>query len=169
MSKLMLGADLHLGHRNIAKYRTQFLTPEEHDEVVLENLKSSVNKADSLWLLGDIAFTKEWLLRLNEIQCRRKVLIMGNHDLERGVKFQDLIGIYDDVQAFVSHRNYWFSHAPIHESEMRGKKGNVHGHIHSAKIDNPYYQCVSLEHTEYKAISFEEVVNRFKEAQHEGN
>ena len=68
MSKLMLAADLHLGHRNIAKYRTQFITSEEHDEIVLDNLKSSVNKADSLWLLGDIAFTKEWLLRLNEIR-----------------------------------------------------------------------------------------------------
>ena len=165
MSRLLLAADLHLGHKNIAKFRTQFSSAEEHHEIVLDNIKSDVNKADSLWLLGDIAFTKDWLLRLNEIKCRRKVLIMGNHDLECGVKFTDLVGVYDDVQAFVSHRNYWFSHAPIHESEMRSKLGNIHGHIHSLTIDNPYYQCVSLEHTGYRAISFEKIVERFKEEQ----
>lgn len=163
MSRLMLAADLHLGHKNITKFRTQFSSAEEHHEIVLENMKLSVNKADSLWLLGDIAFTKDWLVRLQEIKCRRKVLILGNHDLERGVKFHDLVGIYDEVHALVSHRNYWFSHAPIHESEIRGKLANIHGHIHSAAIDSPHYQCVSLEHTDYKASSFEEVINRFKE------
>ena len=163
MSRLMLAADLHLGHKNITKFRTQFSSPEEHHETVLENMKLSVNKADSLWLLGDIAFTKDWLVRLQEIKCRRKVLVLGNHCTDREVKFHDLIGVYDEVHALVSHRNYWFSHAPIHEAEIRGKLGNIHGHIHSAAIDSPYYQCISLEHTDYKAIPFEQVVNRFKE------
>lgn len=163
MSRLLLAADLHLGHKNITKFRTQFSSAEEHHEIVLENMKLSINKADSLWLLGDIAFTKDWLVRLQEIKCRRKVLILGNHCTDREVKFRDLVGIYDGVHALVSHRNYWFSHAPIHESEIRGKLGNIHGHIHSAAIDSPHYQCVSLEHTDYKAIYFEEVINRFKE------
>lgn len=128
MSRLMICSDLHLGHSNIHKYRSQYDTAEEHHEDIFERVATGIKKRDTLYLLGDVAFTKEWLQKIKLIQCRYKLLICGNHDTERGICMKDLVEVYDDVKALHSKRNYWFTHAPIHPQEMRGKLGVIHGH-----------------------------------------
>lgn len=154
MSKLVISSDLHLGHNNICKYRTDFSSAEEHHQIIFDNLAKSVNKADSLWLLGDVAFTKEWLNSLKSINCRRKVLIMGNHDCERGINYKDMVNVYDAVFGITSHRNCWFSHAPIHETEIRSRIMNVHGHTHQFLVGDPRYVNVCVDQTEYKPVTF---------------
>ena len=107
MSKLFLAADLHLGHNNIIKYRTDFASAEDHHNTIYENLASAIGKRDTLWLLGDVAFTKEWLNKIKDIRCIRKVLIVGNHDCERGIHMKDLVDVYDGVFSLISHKNWW--------------------------------------------------------------
>lgn len=175
MSRLMITSDLHLGHQNICKYRHKFSTPEEHHETLFENLATTIQKRDTLYLLGDIAFTKEWLERVAGIKCRYKLLVCGNHDLERGIKMLDVCRAYDDVKALFSKRNYWFSHCPIHPQEIRGRKGNIHGHLHDKLVEvqkytlgtlvpHPSYFNACVEHTEYKPIPFDALVQE----QHNG-
>lgn len=154
MTKLVLAGDLHLGHRSICEYRSRFTSVEEHDEVVFDNLASSVYKRDSLYLLGDVAFTKEGLARIKSINCKSKVLLLGNHDLERGITMFDLLDVYDKIHALHSRRNVWFSHCPIHASEMRDRKGNIHGHKHVGVIDDKRYVNVCIDHTDFKPITF---------------
>lgn len=165
MSRLMICSDLHLGHKNIHKYRTQYATAEEHHEDIFERIATGVKKRDTLYLLGDIAFTKEWLERIKEIRCRYKLLVCGNHDTERGITMKDIVESYDDVKALHSKRNYWFTHCPIHPQEIRGRLGVVHGHCHSHNIidgwaDESRYYNACLEHTNYKPISFEDLIMR---------
>ena len=161
MSKLFITSDLHLGHRNIHKYRTEFPTAEEHHEIIFDNLACSVNKRDSVYFLGDIAFTKEWLARIATLKVRHKVLVCGNHDLEHGIKMRDMVETYDAVYSLWSKRNYWFTHAPIHPQELRDRKANIHGHLHgnlvlteTGEID-PRYINACVEHTNWKPISFQ--------------
>lgn len=153
----MIGSDLHLGHRAICKYRP-FNTAEEHHETVFENFASNINKRDSVFLLGDVAFTKDWLFRLKEIQCAKKTLIIGNHDTEREVGIKDLAEVFDEVSGLMSRNGTWFSHCPIHPDEMRGKKFNLHGHTHQYCIDDSRYINVCVEHTDYKPTSFQELM-----------
>lgn len=160
MSRLMLMSDLHLGHKNICKYRPNFSSEEEHSNTIYENLATNIGKRDTLWLLGDVAFTFEWLEKIKQIKCKRKVLIVGNHDLERGITMKHLVDVYDDVFAVLSHRNYWFQHTPMHPQEMRSRLGNIHGHLHGSIIDDPRYFNVCVEHTNWKPISFAEVIQR---------
>jgi calcineurin-like phosphoesterase family protein len=168
----MITSDLHLGHKNIAKFRKQFKTAEEHHETVFESLATNIKKRDSLILLGDIAFDKYWLGKVASIKCEKKLLICGNHDTENGIKMRDLVKAYDDVMALHSRRGYWFCHCPIHPQEFRGKKGNIHGHLHHKEvgeymlsIDGRYfnrdsrYLNVCVEHTGYAPISFAEIVD----------
>ena len=174
MSRLMLTSDLHLGHKNICKYREGFTSEEHHNETLYENLAANVNKRDTLYLLGDIAFTHVWLEKIGKIRCQRKVLVTGNHDIERGINMRDLVKVYDDVKPFFSHRNYWFSHCPIHPMEVRFRLGNIHGHTHTKNvtiedngkevIDTRYFN-VSVDVTNLKPISFDDLINRrnFKE------
>lgn len=175
MTRLMITSDLHLGHKNIHKFRTEFESAESHHEAIFENLAMNIQKRDSLILLGDIAFDRYWLDKIKSIKCAKKLLICGNHDTENGIKMRDLVGVYDDVMALHSRRNYWFSHCPIHPQEMRGKIGNIHGHLHGKMITTPclrddgnggfifkapskHYLNACVEHTNYKPISFADLV-----------
>lgn len=171
MSRLLLSADLHLGHNNIHKYRDQFSSADEHHNTIFENLATTVRKNDTLYLLGDIAFDHYWLDKIKGINCRHKKLICGNHDTERGITMRHLVDVYDSVHALYCKRNYWFSHCPIHFQEMRGRNGCIHGHLHNRKVmvdylfeeprhEDWYYHNVSLEHTGYKPITFDEAINK---------
>ena len=171
MTRLMITSDLHLGHKNIHKFRLGFTSAEEHHEFMFEQLAMNIQKRDSLFLLGDIAFDKYWLNKLKEIKCVKKTLILGNHDTENGIKFSDFVGVYDDVHSLFSKRNIWFSHCPIHNSQFRRKTHNIHGHLHGKKVMVPcldddgngghifskpsvHYINACVEHTDYKPISF---------------
>ena len=138
MSNVYLISDLHLGHENIlefaGRYRAWADTVLEHDRVLIERIRSVCrSKRDVLYILGDVAMGVKQLELLNEIPAR-KILVRGNHDT-----FQD--GVYmkyfDSIQGIIHKRyhgqGYWFSHAPIHPHELRGRK-NVHGHTHGNLI-----------------------------------
>ncbi len=170
MSNLWLSSDLHLGHKNVLKFRPEFKTLEEHDQTILENLKMSVNKRDSLYLLGDVAFTEEMLMEIDEIKCVKKTLILGNHDTDQGIPFDVLVHVFNSIHALHSRRNVWFTHCPIHHQFLRGKKLVIHGHTHREIVQNPEnhfgytkmvadprYINVCVEQTDYKPITFNQV------------
>lgn len=168
MSRLFLTSDMHLGHKNILKFREGFKSQEEHDETLFENLASSVNKRDSIIFLGDIAFELEWLAKIAGIKCAKKTLILGNHDTERGITTRQLSLAYDSVESLYSKRNVYFSHCPIHESQFRGRSHNIHGHLHDdiihkagamLMVPDSRYINVCVEHTDYKPILFSEAMN----------
>ena len=163
MTRLVLSSDLHLGHKNICKYRSGFEDAEDHHEFVLTRHKLTINKNDTWVCLGDAAFTEEWLYRLNEIKCRRKVLLLGNHDVEK-LHVRDFMEVFDDIQSLQARKSfgvkYWLSHAPVHPDEMRGKKFNIHGHTHDHIIQDPRYVNVCVEHTNYGVVSVEEVLQK---------
>ena len=147
--------DLHAGHKNIHKYRTQFESEEHHFQVVKENYFKVVRKKDKVFFLGDTAFTKERLLDVAK-WTGTKVALLGNHDVERELTIRDYMGAFDDVQGFVKYKDFWLSHCPIHPNELRGKV-NVHGHCHYASIPDARYFNVSLEVIDFKPISLFEI------------
>ena len=155
----MIASDLHLGHSNICKFREGFRDAEHHHQVIYERLKSSIGKRDTLILLGDVAFTPYWNDKIKEIECTKKVLILGNHDTDRQVHLQDLVDTYDEIHALWKAKGVWFSHAPIHPQELRGKM-NVHGHLHTNVVegDNRYIN-VCVDHLEdFKPVNFQELM-----------
>ena len=158
MSQLLLTSDLHLGHKNIIKFRYGFETLEDHDEFIFDNLASSINKRDSIIFLGDVAFSKEWLNRIASIQCAKKTLILGNHDLERGITMSDLMITYDRIESLYNKRNVYFTHCPIHPSQFRGKSHNIHGHLHNDEIDDDRYINVCVDKTSYRPVPFSSVL-----------
>ena len=176
MGKLLLSSDHHLGHKNNTKYRTQFSSAEEHHNFVFENLATNVGKRDTLYLLGDVAFDKYWLEKIKSIKCQHKKLILGNHCSEHNT-IKELADAFDSVESLLSKRNVWFSHCPIHPQEMRGRLFNVHGHLHGNVVERTVFEYgnaigmaqderyvnVCLEHTNYKPISFAEIMERFNE------
>lgn len=86
MNRIFFTADLHFGHRNILRYQTDrpFADRDDtaaHDAWLLDFWRSTVDKKDMVYILGDLTFFKsEDARHLLEKLPGRKYLITGNHD-----------------------------------------------------------------------------------------
>lgn len=164
MSNVYFAADLHLGHKNIHKYRTQFNSADEHHDFMVQSVLSVAGKRNVLWLLGDCFFDEESLdaLKLLKSAFMQVNFVIGNHDGDNAVRQENLRKIFvdnlcDKVYSLVKYKGFWLSHAPIHPEELRGIK-NIHGHCHDFAVsDTVNYRCVSMEQIQYKPINFNDI------------
>lgn len=153
MSGVYFLSDLHLGHKAICKYRTCFMTAEENHQVIKQRYHSVVNKRSKVFFLGDVAFTKEALYDVKTWEGESKILILGNHDNDFH-KTKELTEVFDEVYSLRKYKEFWLSHAPIHQDELRGKV-NIHGHTHNHVIDDKRYVNVCMEQIDYTPISLD--------------
>ncbi len=162
MSNVYFTSDWHLGHRNILKYRGErFKTIEEHDNAFIDAFNSVVGKRDTVFFLGDIAFTEEGLEKIGKLRyCAKKVLYLGNHDT---LPAESYLKYFDEVHAFRSYKGYWLTHCPIHPTEMRRRKGCIHGHLHANYLADSTYFDVSPEKHDFKLVPFDVIKAYFEE------
>lgn len=158
MANVWFISDIHAGHKNIANFRKDFSSEEEHYEYVKRKYHEVVTKRDKVFFLGDIAFNKERLDDVATWTAERKVLICGNHDRD-SLSMQELTNAFDEVYALKKYKEFWLSHAPIHPNELRGKY-NLHGHVHYATLDDKRYFNCCLENTDYGPIDLNTVRKR---------
>ena len=161
MSIVRFIADLHLGHENMAK-RRGFKSVEEHDNYVISQWNSAVNKRDLTYILGDITMesSKEYP-KLDQLNGR-KIVVGGNHDKAKHTL--ELLKYVESVTAMVKYKGIWLTHCPVHPLELEYRVSrNIHGHIHSKSIEKDIYlfgfklfsrvdrryHCVSCEHVNF--------------------
>lgn len=93
-----------------------------------------VPEDDVLIHLGDVIFSKASSLSqiLEQVKCR-KVLVKGNHDLNKSKWYMDKG--FDFVSTLFAKGDIVFSHIPIEINgyfpQKLGWKYNVHGHFHN--------------------------------------
>lgn len=168
MSQVFFVSDLHLGHKNICKYRKEFTSQKEHDSTIVNNILKCAGKRNHLWMLGDCFFTKESLTHLYLFkQSFDKVhWILGNHDTDRPESKENVFlaanrGWVDGIYSMAKINRFWLSHAPIHTDELRGRM-NIHGHTHYHNIDDDRYINVSMEQIDYKPISLQNILTKLQ-------
>lgn len=162
MSNVWFTSDLHFGHHSVTRWRP-FSSEEEHRQVLLDNIKSRVNKRDLLWILGDSVFTDECIKDLNSINCQ-KHLVMGNHCAQHMRSPQPLFNCFRRVYGLHSKYGVWLSHAPLHPGTLRGKLC-LHGHTHGYIVgtndvtkeedwlgEDPRYINLCPEHHDYSPV-----------------
>lgn len=166
MSSVFFISDLHLGHKNICKFRKQFDSVEDHDNFVKDKLLSTVNKRSKLYLLGDIAFTSEagdWVVSELLEYCPNTTIVLGNHCTSEGrdniIKYVQA-GI--KVHALTTYKDAWLTHCPIHPDELRKKTMVIHGHVHGNIINDKRYFDVSCENVDYTPIRYDQILERMK-------
>lgn len=162
-------SDFHLGHKAILKYRPQFSTIEDHDNAIFSQLEK-LTKRDQLFILGDFLFDcpnfENYLVRLSKLQAKFK-LIMGNHDSLK-LYSQTIAQNLTLHLPLVNYKNFWLSHCPIHEQELRGRLGNIHGHLHGSHVEdqsgaiNCNYFNVNLDNNNFKLVELDTIKNYFK-------
>lgn len=161
MSRVYFIADLHFGHKNIMNFAGEYRHGDselESRHITIALWNARITKGDVVYVLGDVAFTDEGLNCLQELNGM-KYLVRGNHDK---YKTKQYLRIFKDIFGFSTYKGFWISHAPIHPSELRGRR-NIHGHVHQNTIRNAYgevderYINVSIENTDGAPVAFKEI------------
>ena len=164
MSIVRFIADLHLSHQNMAT-RRGFSSIEEHDEHIIAQWNSVVNKRDVTYILGDITMEKSspypLLDRLNGI----KHIVLGNHDRRQDTK--KLFDYAESICGMINYKGVFLTHCPMHSDELNyGIVKNIHGHIHDKvvmkmldgwEVPDERYFCVSCEQVDYLPKSLEDL------------
>lgn len=159
-------ADPHFGHKNILTFKRDdgsplrdFKSVEEMDTTIVDRWNERVDDKDRVYVLGDVVMNRNQLPTLYRLKGR-KVLVKGNHDI---FSLKDYAPFFDDIRAYVvkkapDGRKVCMSHIPIHPDSV-GRWGiNIHGHLHYQKVDDPRYVCVSVEHTDYAPVEWNDVL-----------
>lgn len=156
MSRVYITSDLHLGHHAVLGFgRRPHDNVEEMFDAIKKQWNSVITDRDVVWILGDVAWSEEWALRVRELRGRKK-LIMGNHDHKIGLG----VHAFEQVHGARRYKKCILTHIPIHPKELRyGWDYNIHGHLHDHSIDDDRYINVNIDVTrEYIPLLFDKVL-----------
>jgi calcineurin-like phosphoesterase family protein len=185
MSNRFVISDTHFGHTNSwEKFKLPngdplrpFTSTEEMDETMVERWNAVVRPQDTVYHLGDVVINRKSLHHVKRLNGKKR-LVRGNHDIfkdedYREVGFESLYGVRVFVDQFI------LSHIPLHPDCVTERfRVNVHGHLHANEVmrtrtnmvhgymtglvtePDPCYLCVSVEHTNYEPLHFDEVQAR---------
>lgn len=184
MPSVFLTSDTHFGHANICKFTNYDGSPlrpwddvAEMDEEMVKRWNETVGPKDKVYHLGDVVINRRHLNILSRLNGD-KVLIKGNHDI---FKLTDYTEHFRDIRAYHVMNGCILSHIPISKDSIARFGTNIHGHLHGNRVRkprgvdaktgeilysdqiDPSYFCVCVEHTDFKPILFEEVVQRIKD------
>jgi calcineurin-like phosphoesterase family protein len=158
-------SDLHLGHGNVIRYCDwPFADVTEMNTALLQAWKSIVKNSDTIINLGDVSLklSKEYLVNTISRLPGCKILVMGNHDRKKPIRWWLDVG-FNEVypHPVVYEGKYILSHAVIDLFKRSGFI-NIHGHIHN--LESGILNCinVSVEKIGYKPVLLGGLVSEFE-------
>lgn len=186
MANKFIISDTHFGHTNSwEKFKLPngdplrpFTSTEEMDECMVDRWNAVVGEYDTVYHLGDVVINKKSLHHVSRLNGKKR-LIRGNHDIFKDQDYYD-VGFTALYGSRVFVDQFIMTHIPLHADCVTNRfRVNVHGHLHSNEVTrevpkypqlihikkteiDPRYLCVSVEHTDYTPLSFEEVEARIQ-------
>lgn len=166
MANSFLIADTHFGHAGVCNFLRNdgtklrpWTDPVQMDKDMVEYWNDTVRPNDKVYHLGDVVMHRKSLETLDQLHGD-KILVKGNHDI---FKLEDYTKYFRDIRAYVVMDNFILSHIPVHPESKGRFKGNIHGHLHANKLDDPWYLCVSVEQINYRPISWADAIKRMEQ------
>lgn len=179
MPATFLVSDTHFGHAGICKFTNSDGTklrpwddPEEMDEYMVKAWNEIVKPNDKVYHLGDVVINRRCLKIMSRLNGD-KILIRGNHDIFRDDEYREY---FREIRAYHVMNGCLLSHVPVHEASLGRFGVNIHGHLHSNRVKLPVsvengktiygdeidvrYHNVSVEHTNFAPILFDEVCDK---------
>lgn len=167
---IFLISDTHFGHVGVTVFKDRegnklrpWDTVREMDKALIENWNKVVRPQDKVYHLGDVIINRKAFSTLMLLNGQ-KVLIKGNHDIFRPDEY---LRYFKDIRGYHVLDNFLMSHIPVHPDSIERFKGNIHGHLHSNKINDSRYFNVSVEQIGFTPIAFDEVKRIFAERQND--
>lgn len=163
-------SDLHLNHDNIRLYEKRpFDSEEAMNQAIIRNWKTTIKKGDIILNLGDVSWrlNKEWMSKTIRNLPGYKVLVLGNHDRGKSLKWWMDVG-FDEVYKYpIIYENFFIlSHEPMYVNDTMPYV-NIHGHTHGETLSSNQHWNVSVERQGYKPMLFEKIRAYYTPAQGE--
>lgn len=172
MPNVFLTSDTHWGHAGICKFTNYDGSPvrpwddvEEMNEEMIKRWNETVGPKDKVYHLGDVVINRKFLPILDRLNGD-KVLYKGNHDIFR---LADYVKYFRDIRSYGVMNGCILSHIPVHKDSIARFGANIHGHTHGNRVldaggnIDPDYFCVCVEQTDYRPISFEDVLQKIRD------
>ena len=178
MPSVFLVSDTHFGHAGVCRFTESdgvtkirpWTDPAEMDEEMVKRWNETVRPNDKVYHLGDVVINRKALSIMSRLNGD-KVLIRGNHDIFRDEEYRQY---FRELRAYHVMYGMILSHIPIHEQSLGRFGTNIHGHLHTGRVQirgfngkpmgiDPRYHCVCVEQTDFRPILFEDVIKRIKE------
>ena len=178
MPSVFLVSDTHFGHAGVCRFTDSvtgekirpWTDPAEMDEEMVKRWNETVRPNDKVYHLGDVVINRKALSIMSRLNGD-KVLIRGNHDIFRDEEYRQY---FRELRAYHVMNGMILSHIPIHEQSLGRFGTNIHGHLHTGRVQirgfngkpmgiDPRYHCVCVEQTDFRPILFEDVIKRIKE------
>jgi calcineurin-like phosphoesterase family protein len=149
-------SDLHLNHDNIILYESRpFKSTKEMNRKILNNWMNTVKKHDRIYNLGDFIFNngnKDAVRSIVKSMPGYKVLVMGNHDRSKSVRWWVEAGFNEVYKYPVIIDDYYIlSHEPVYVGKEM-PYANIHGHWHGELAGSPQKANVCVEKINYTPI-----------------
>lgn len=152
MNRVFATSDTHFGHRKVIEFESThrpFKSIEEHDRELVARWNATVGKKNTVWHLGDVYLGgKDNHQILGELNGTKR-LVLGNHDVYPLEIYQRY---FSKIFGAAEYRHCILTHVPVHENQLHRYERNIHGHMHSKKLEDNRYICVSVEHTGLRPI-----------------
>lgn len=161
MANILVISDTHFGQRSIIGYCARpFPSVEAMDEAIVERWNAIVRPRDHVYHLGDVAMKVQAMDAILPRLNGKKRLIRGNHDIFPTKRY---LRHFQEIHGMRVLDTMLFTHIPIHPESMGRFWANVHGHMHEKQSYGPRYLNVSVEQTDYRPISLEDVKRRIED------
>lgn len=153
---IYITSDWHIGHDKPFIYESRgFSSIKEHDTAILERCNEIVERADELWILGDLAMgidTEEWDRVFKNLTCEYVYFLIGNHETDKRMdKFEYDYGFnfegYATVKRISKSKAFYLSHYPTIVSNYNEKNRffwNLSGHTHSKEKINGDFKIYNV-------------------------
>ena len=158
-------ADLHIGHKNVIDYcRRPFVTVDEMNEVIMDNILEFVGRGDILYILGDSGYSSgkiEALLKFLIMQGVQVHYIWGNHDdsskIKRAIN-DNCVWTGDLKYITIEEQKIMLSHYCMRtwRSSVHGA-WNLYGHSHGDLEDIGLQYDVGVDNNGYFPVSWDEL------------
>ena len=170
MNSIWFTSDHHFGHKKIMEYQPKerpiLCLAEMHHELI-SRWNEVVKPQDIVYHMGDFCFGRENI----KIACLlngRKNLILGNHDR---YPMDEYLPYFNRVMG----AHYWkmcvLTHIPVHPENLGSRAFiNVHGHLHSKRVqqdvsfgcteDDDRYMNVSVEQNNLYPFHADQILER---------
>lgn len=153
-----------LQHRGIVTFeRSNFATIEEHDKTLVDiitNWSTHWAPGSTFYFLGDWGNTDYlWTMNLLRQENIYTVCILGNHDSQSDIPIFEQY--FDEVYKYPVYLSdkLVISHEP--QNVWPNGQLNLHGHLHSSKLDSVNHINCNIHIAGYKPITDENVASAF--------
>ena len=160
-------ADTHFRDRNCVQFRP-FERLRQMESAILDNCNRLIKEQDTVYMLGDMAASREGLEMVASIKGKKK-FVLGNHDMLP-------LHIYDevldgaDLRLWYKVKNVILSHIPIHPQELEydgtfphsvPPRYNIHGHVHCYTVDDNRYFNASVDVNKWCPVKLEDILSHW--------